>query len=260
MRILILYHSGVGSTKLIAELIQKKLADSFSGNQVDIFSVEDEIENLDYDLFIIGFPTYHASPSTSITNYLERINKFKDEKAAFIFTTCGLYPENTLRIFSKMCLEKNLIPIHTASYRSPASDGTLLFPNLKFLQRFAKNVEDRVNADVELFLKKRINDYKMPRFKAYSIVNYLNKKAGESYKPTIYLNKNRCINCSKCVRSCPHTCFELAKDGYPIYSKGNCEHCYRCIHLCPKQALSIKKNKAPQKQLRVKSINDTIKQ
>ena len=248
MNILVLYHSGVGSTKFVAELLSKELS-SYNHN-VALTSIE-KPHNIDqYDLLCIGFPTYHASPSYSITNYIDKLPRFRAKKPAFIFTTCGLYSANTLRIFTKQCLEKNIIPIYYSSYRSPASDGVLVLPNLKLLQRFQKGLEKKIKYDVDNIFKASLtNKLNKPKFKFYSILNIPNKLGGKSFAPNIHLIKSECIKCKKCVIDCPHNCFSYDEGGYPIYSKSKCEHCYRCIHHCPKKALNIFKNKPPKVQL-----------
>lgn len=249
LRTLILYHSGVGSTKFVATLIAEEL--SACDLIVDIYSIEEEHPSLnDYDFLCIGFPTYHASPSTSITNFINHLPKLTAEKPTFIFTTCGLYSANTLRIFSKQCLTKNLIPVYHNSYRGPASDGTLLFPSLTFMQTFQKKIAKTIKRDVARFLevsKKTVAD--TPNFKLYAFLNFPNKLGGQFFVPNIYLNKEACIRCKKCVLNCPHNCFTYDVQNFPVYQKQQCESCYRCIHHCPKQALNISKKNAPKKQL-----------
>lgn len=63
MKILILYHSGVGNTKKVAKLIESNLNHH---TEVDCISIEQLPENMDYSLYsgiVIGFPTIHTNPT-----------------------------------------------------------------------------------------------------------------------------------------------------------------------------------------------------
>ena len=81
-KILILYHSGAGSTKTIAEVYYKALY----AHSTDIASI-----NLDYDykrlegydFIIFAFPTYHCSPSCSMMDFIKNMPVLKKAKKAF---------------------------------------------------------------------------------------------------------------------------------------------------------------------------------
>lgn len=259
MKTLIIYHSGVGNTKIIANMLYNQLKNKTNATIKSIEEISSDFEIGKFDNYIIGFPTYHSSPSPSILRYLESINPLTQNKPAYIFTTCGWYSTNTLRIFAKRCLDKNIMPVMCCSYRCPATDGTLIAPNMKIWFKFEKDIQIRIEKEtyriMNEFLKKQYN-VKLPRFKFYSIINYPNKLGGHFYKPMIYIHKSRCIKCGKCIEDCPSNCFLTDQDNFPSYKKENCEHCYRCIHHCPVQALSLNKNKIVRKQLNNKFFND----
>lgn len=159
---------------------------------------------------------------------------------------------NSLRIFAKLSLKKNLVTVGSRSFRAPASDGILLIPQCKGFMKFEKNISLKAqqcakNA-AELFAMGEIK-LKLPRWKFYSVLNYPNKLAGEHfYKPKIYVNDDVCVKCGKCVKGCINGCISL-KDGRIILNQTDCEHCYRCIHHCPKGALCLKKNRQTQIRL-----------
>ncbi len=240
-RVLILYHSGVGNTKLIADLIEK----FFRGEYITrILSVEHlhAIEEINsYDFFVIGFPTYHCTPSKTIRSFLNNLPVFTTPKRIFIFTTCGWYSGNTLRIFAKEAKVKNLLTVLSRSYRCPATDGLLLFPRLNCLARFEHKLVKTIERDVrDAQLRFSFEEKEqIPSFNLISILNYPNKIIGLKLAPLVVLNKDNCIRCRRCEISCYHRCFTLDEEGYLLYSNAACEHCYRCIHQCPQRALSI---------------------
>ncbi|AHV97024.1 EFR1 family ferrodoxin [Paenibacillus sabinae] len=251
-KILILYHSGVGNTKFVAERIYENLNRDF---HLEVYSVEQIAGNLDlnhYDGFVFGFPTVHTHPSTRILRFMESLGILAKPVPDYIFTTCGLYSANTLRIFSKYCVKKNIIPVTHRAYRCAAIDGILLAPFMKLWFYHEKGLDNKIDADCQEFLSKMTTggcQLNMPRFKLYSILNYPNKWLGQHLTFPIYLHKDRCTGCGKCIRNCPAAALEKDARNYPVFMSKRCEKCYRCIHRCPRKALSLSKKKPPSKVL-----------
>ena len=257
-KVLVLYHSGVGCTKMVSELISKKLSNKLELSTISIEDITDVSLLNNYKILCMGFPTYHASPSKTMLKFIESLPYFKKTKFVFAYTTCALYSANALRIFAKQCRKKNLIVVYSQSYRSPATDGVLLVPNIKVFFKFEKGLINKINTDIENFISITMShkfSYKFPEFKLYSILNSPNKLLGEFYKPKIHYFKNLCSHCNVCVSRCP--CNSLSFDENEIlkHSKIDCEHCFRCIHHCHKKALSLNKRRSPKKQLNSKFWN-----
>lgn len=93
MNIIVIYHSGAGSTKYIAELFRDTLQKI--GHCVDISAIENykNVNFEGYDGVVIGFPTYHASPSFSASKFMEAMSVAENKLPMYIFTTCGWYSE-----------------------------------------------------------------------------------------------------------------------------------------------------------------------
>ena len=151
-KILVLYFSGVGATKKIAELIALNLSQSC---EVDIFSIEDkDVPNINgYDALVIGTPTYHVAPAKTIMEYFDTMPRLDKEYPAFVFNTHGLCSLNTNRVLAKQLQKKNIITVIDKAYRSPASDGSLIAPFIKRFFEFEKNIEKKVDYDCTVFLE-----------------------------------------------------------------------------------------------------------
>jgi Pyruvate/2-oxoacid:ferredoxin oxidoreductase delta subunit len=250
-KILILYFSGAGATKKVAELIKEKLSQR---SEADIFSVESkDVPNIDgYDALIIGTPTYHAAPAKVIMRYFLSLPRLDNSIPAFIFNTRGLASLNTNRILSKKLYAKNIITLLDREYRGPASDGALVAPFIKPFFEFEKNLKKKINRDCMLFMEKLDKNElqaSIPKFRFGSIINAPNKLAGQYFTLKIHLHKTKCLKCKTCINECPHSAFSITNDGYPTINSKNCENCYRCIHHCPNKALSLSKRSPPQKTL-----------
>lgn len=252
-KIVAIYHSGTGNTKKAAEKIAELLSKYYN---TQLFSVENLPESFnlnDYDGIVIGFPVIHTHPTLRILNFIKNIESPSTLKPAYIFTTCAWYSANTLRIFAKQCIKKNITPILHRVFRGcPASDGSLLLPFIKRFFVFSKNFNKKIFDDVRTFHEKIESgniDIKMPRFKLYSIINYPNKLVGHLITFPIFVHKDVCTTCGKCIDHCPAKALEKDENAYPVFISKRCEKCYRCIHHCPKLALSLSKRKTPKKVL-----------
>lgn len=250
VKILILYYSGVGNTKMVA----KKMYDTlFESNTVTLISVEQPlvITPYDYDALVIGFPTIHSSPAEPILNFIKQMKQLQKSIPTYLFTTCGLYSTNALRIFAKQCRRKNLIPIINRSYRCASTDGILIAPFMKIWFSHEKGLNKKIENDISdfLVLLSRPTTIRIPRFKLYSILNYPNKFLGQHYSPHIYTHKEKCVLCGECIKNCPTHSISKDNNGFPNVKALQCIHCYRCIHHCPKRALSLSDKRTPQKTL-----------
>ena len=248
-KILILYYSGVGNTKKVAEWFLSYLTPFCETMIYSVEKLPSIIDLNNYNAVVIGFPTIHSEPAKPIMMFLNNLPPVKTRIPTFIFTTCGLYSANALRIFAKECINKNLIPVLSRSYRCAAVDGILLAPFMKCLFDDEKNLQERIKNDSQWFkthYDEIINPI-IPKLKWYSSLNYINKFVGNKYCFRIYLHKERCIRCGKCHINCPVQAIDVDNDNNPIIERTKCINCYRCVHHCPKLALSLSKNQPIQK-------------
>lgn len=236
---------------MIATKIFDLLHGSHKATLLSIEKLSADIEKADYDSLVIGFPTIHAAPAQPILTFIEQTTPLLKPVPAFLFTTCGLYSANTLRIFAKRCQQKNMIPILSKSYRCAATDGILIAPAMKVWSCHEKQLDHKIENDVRDFLRQCLIPPipNIPRFKIYSILNYPNKFFGQRFSPKIYTHKENCILCGKCILNCPMQSIEKDEKGYPLVDNEKCIHCYRCIHHCPKKVLSLSKRHPPLKTL-----------
>jgi ferredoxin/flavodoxin len=251
-KILIIFFSGAGATKKVAELLSVSLLQKCT---VDIFSFEQEsaFNITDYDSLIIGTPVYHAAPSKIVTAYFDKMHPLEKQIPTFIFNTRGLWSFNTNRILAKQLQQKNIITIMDREYQSPASDGSLLLPFVKSFFKFEKNLQEKIDSDCAHFislLHKGSLQSSIPRFRWGSILNAPNKLAGKLITITIYVLRGECVRCGKCIANCSHNAWQKNDDAYPEFVKNKCENCYRCIHHCPSKALSLSKHRGTKKVLK----------
>ena len=242
IEIIILYHSGAGSTKTIAEIFYNKLTSFFSCDIENIYLDYNFDKLSEYDFIIFGFPTYHCEPSESMMDFIKKMPKFPEVKNAFVFTTYGLYTGNTEKIFVKSCKHKNINTCGSNAYKAPATDGVLLFPSMDFMFKYGEEVPNKIKKDIN-FIKDTLKSdvYKsnyIPRIKLYTILNYPNKLFGKNFTRNISIINNKCIGCEKCVNECIRDCWKKEKDKR-VWNSDNCESCFKCVHHCPSSAIIL---------------------
>ena len=245
----ILYYSGVGNTQYVANIIYNYL---INNNEAAIFSIEHLPNNFnvnDYSKLIIGFPTIHSEPAKPIVDFINNLATPDNNIPSFIYTTCGLYSANTIKIFCKLCLKKKIIPVKTNSYRCAATDGILLAPFMDIWYHHKKGLEEIIKADTNQFINLDAFVPAIPKLKWYSLLNYPNKLLGKYLRFKIYLHESNCTKCGLCIKNCPASAYTIGKKGYPLFNSWKCINCYRCIHHCPELALSLSKKKTPKRVL-----------
>lgn len=242
-RIIIIYHSGSGSTELISRVFSERLRED---NKVDIAMIKPDFNYgilSSNDLVILGFPTYGFAPSFSTIEFVKNMPVMKDT-AFFLFTTCGLYSGNSIRILSDMLQGKDGRVIGYTQIRGPASDGVLFFPWIRFFFSYEKRVNEKIDTavnEIKSFLIKKDNTINIPRLRWYSpFTRLFRRQLGRveyrQYSSNLRILEERCNNCNICVRNCIRGCWTKGKN-HPYINPDNCEFCLKCVHNCPKKAI-----------------------
>jgi ferredoxin/flavodoxin len=256
-RIAVIHHSGSGSTRTIGEILAELLSKIYA---VDTYSVKHSFDYgslSEYDLLIIGTPTYNCAPSKSITEFVEGMPKF-DEKPAFIYTTFALYSGNSLRNLAKALLKKGVVTSGYAHIKGPASDGALLFPSFGWLFNYEKGIKEnleKILEEIDMIVSALALKPKIPIFKWYVPLNWPNQYFGEKsfykYREKMKVLADRCTNCNTCVKGCIRGCWTEGEET-PRYSPADCEFCVKCIHNCPSSAIVLSEKMADKPRLNKK--------
>jgi flavodoxin/ferredoxin len=247
MKILLLYYSGAGNTKLFASIIEKVLIErKHTVKSVKI--TESSINSLDNDFNVlyIGFPTYFRAAPDLIFKALDKLSG--NNRQLMTFMSRGLYSGNTFRDFHKKAMEKEFIPIGFINLFTPGPD--LLTSAIKensFLEKIYMNIHSRnIYKKINRFVDKMSEGeaIKFVHKKWYTfldefIVKKAEIKANNAYKDWIgkfWANKENCTQCMNCVKGCPRN--NIYFDNGITFGK-NCDVCLYCICNCPKHAINI---------------------
>lgn len=203
----ILYFSGSGKSKRLAEYLAKEL-------DFPISDIVFEMENSDYELALIVFPVYCQNLPDPVKNFLP---KLKAKKVAFAATygkkSFGNVIEDAVNITKSEFIGGVCIPCgHSFLSEADDFDFASLYP---FIERI-KNPE---KAEVQSAKKDFYAD----------LIPAQRTRIGIKIKQT-----DSCTKCGKCTDICPMGSIKYGKIGR------NCIRCLRCINECPENALKFK--------------------
>lgn len=256
-RCVVLFHSGAGSTRAIAEIIASIL--DLELKEIGVDRTDDVWGS--YDCFVLAFPVYHSYASSTMQEFIRGVRRFEVPKKVYVIGTCGLFEDNAVRHFYGLCAGKNILICGAGVYRGPATDGVLLLPPFKWMFEYGRYTVPQLKRDLGL-IEKMINGewlaMKKPRWKWYTALNYPNKKLGKLLKHRLKVDHCRCVACGLCVKNCVRRCISYGADGVEI-GMAECENCFKCVHHCPTSAIVLSK-KTPLKFKLTPSFYEGLKE
>jgi ferredoxin/flavodoxin len=260
--IAVLYHSGSGSTKLVATVIAERLAKSEPVDLIPISFEYDAGKILSYRTLVFGFPTYHGNPSRSMREFFERLPVADDPIPVHLFITYGLYPDHTLRVAARILAKKGYLTTGHMGIRGPASDGALMLPEwIGLMFRYERRAPEKIDefvSGVRASADSGNAALLMPRYVWYTSLNAPHRLLGEMNndrcRNRIRVDERLCISCGRCVTECIRGCWRMENER-PVFDQENCEFCLRCIHNCPAGAISFSQRTRNKPRLNEKFYN-----
>lgn len=235
---MVVYYSGTGNSRIIAERIALKLNDKTFDAFVSI--KENREEQLCSEApWVFVCPTYFYRLPGLFETFLRRCT-FSGSRDAYFAMTCGSGIWNAEKQLKTLCpelglnyrgLKKILMPEnYTASFPVPDAKQT------EEIIRKALPVADGVAECVA-------EDRDIPR-KKYGLFGHIdNGFLNRTLYKVIVSSKGfhiegNCVSCGICEKVCPANAVNLS-GGKPVWN-GNCVHCMACINACPQKAIEYK--------------------
>lgn len=241
---LLVYFSMGGTTKKIAEHIASGLESV--GFHVDLHSLTSgpPPSPLDYDLFGLGSPTYYFSPPIIVSDYLKTLPRFN--LPFFVFILFGSFIGDSGNWIRRHLLAKGGRDVGYFTCRSLDNYygylklGVLANPHLPsfadferafhFGQSIASHLADSSYQPAPYDPKISLI-YRLERFISRKwFIQHL-------YYKFFKIDKQRCVRCGICVRTCPMNNISLRPSSFPEFGR-NCIACLMCQLKCPHDAIS----------------------
>ena len=246
MKVLIIYFSGTGNTRKVAE----KYAESFHelGHDAELVSVDGLPRNKDLteefltkltnaDIVGFGYPVHAFNAPSVMLKLAKFLPKQPGTKRAFIFNTSGeplklnnissiklahMLKRRRYNVFSEYhyCMPYNIIFRHTdtMAYQMWHTAEQLIPLDVKEIVAGTPHTLKRVACGAFVAWVMRCEHWGV-------------KLNGKQYK----VLKN-CVHCQKCITVCPTNNISVKRNGQLKFG-GNCLMCMRCAQLCPKDAI-----------------------
>ena len=236
---MILYFSGTGNSKYVAEKIKKLTGD-------ELVSINEKIKNNDNNKITVNeklvfvMPTYAWRLPRVVREWIIKTN-FTGVKNVWFVMTCGSEIGNSAKYNTQLCKIKSFSYMGTAQVVMP-ENYILMFNSPE--QSEIVNITEKAEPIIEKIANEIFENkqFSIPRNNFYDKimsgpVNMLFYPMFVKSKP--FYADDKCTGCGKCEKVCPLNNIEL-KNGRPVWNK-NCTHCTACISYCPVGAIEYGK-------------------
>ncbi len=236
---MVLYFTGTGNSRFIAELTAKELGDS-------TYSINDGIKGRTYpdirneERLVFSVPTYAWRLPRVINDWIIATDIFAGKKIYF-FMNCGDSIGNAAKNLRDLCTKKSITYMGCARILMPENYIAMFdCPSVEESERIVKKAVGRVKTLLSIVKDGRMLPEEPVTFVgkiSSGIVNFMFYATCVSSKK--YYSTDACIGCGKCTEACPLNNIHLEK-GRPVWGS-NCTHCMACICDCPSEAIEYGK-------------------
>lgn len=238
MKVILYVFSGTGNTLKVASLYKKYL-----NADVTVYRISEKSGKAPspegFDLIGIGYPIHAFYAPEPVLKFVKNLPSVAYRRA-FIFKTSGeglhLNDGSSYGVIKTLrkkgydvTLERHYVMPYNMIYRH--SDEMA-----KQMWIYAKAYV-KLNCD-EISLFKR-EDVDRPLYKTVfaRLLGFIERHFAHLHGPMFKVNANKCINCRKCINSCPQNNISLEDGEYKFGHK--CVLCMDCSFNCPTDAIGI---------------------
>jgi len=235
---LMIYFSGTGNSKYIAELFCRIM-------NAECHSIEEKIDfrRLISSQETIGFcyPIYGSRVPRIMREFAEKHIEFLKDKIIIIFCTQWLFSGDGARVFTDIFPKKYVKVIYAEHFLMPNNVNNLFFLPLeseKKVKKYIQNAERKMKIVCENIKKGIIKKRGFNIFsRILGLFQGLYMPLWEKKALNLVRIYDDCTQCGLCVSVCPMNNFE--NQNGKIITKQNCIICYRCINKCPQKAIAV---------------------
>lgn len=238
---MILYFTGTGNSKYIADALANELADEvISMNQYIKAETKGNFESEKPYVFVA--PVYLATLPEIVRKFISE-STFTGNKMAYFISTCASEPSAVPNAARDLCEENSKFTYMGSTYvKMPQNYIALFTMTPKEEQESRYIAADKLVKEIsaKISAQEVIQDNPSSKF-GYTAIKEVEKLYNHGFAKTKkFKATDKCIGCSVCEKKCPVNAISmLAKK--PIWVKNKCIHCMACINNCPKHAIEYGK-------------------
>ncbi len=235
---MILYFSGTGNSKYIADILAERLGENaVSANEL-IKSSQTAKQSVGERLIFVS-PVYAWRLPRVFQGFIEKSGL---KGRAYFVITCGDSICNAQKHLAKFCKKTRLELMGVRQIVMPENYIAMFsVPPKEEIPKLLSTAKAKALSLAESIL----NEEKLPPVKANLLGKFLSSKLvnGGFYTFCVSAKKfyatEKCISCGKCEKACMLNNITV-KDGKPVWGN-NCTHCMACICGCPALAIEYGK-------------------
>jgi flavodoxin/ferredoxin len=252
MRATIVYFSQTGNTEKVAYALYDRLqAEGYTVTPLMYEDVADFPEALEgVDILGVGFPTFFGYPPKFIEEFLKGLPKVNGT-SAFVFTTYGGATAGDSLYEAASALKKKGYTI-LGGLKLEGSDS---YPQGRELGINAGRPDDddllATAGFVDMILDAKKAGRSLDPEQLASPTPFFARSHGKSHvalikkmrkdiEGDVLFNKEQCLFCETCKKSCPTRSIQTG-EKFPEFSWKCIDglRCYQCVRVCPGKALSV---------------------
>ncbi len=236
---MILYFTGTGNSRYIAERIAEALGD-------ELLSMNDRIKagahspvETDERLVIVT-PTYAWRIPRIVRDHLAETD-FPCGAQAWFVMTCGSEIGNAAKYNRALCQEKQLSYMGTAQIVMP--ENYIAMFNAPQAEE-ARQIVVRAEPDIDRAVSAIAANQAFPQLRNNLYDRFMSGPVNPIFysffvKASAFTAGDACTGCGQCARFCPTNNIAI-ENGKPVWG-GDCTHCMACICRCPAEAIEYGK-------------------
>ncbi|MCL2406444.1 MAG: EFR1 family ferrodoxin [Defluviitaleaceae bacterium] len=235
---LMLYFSGTGNSKYIAELFSRNMG-------AKCFSIEEDVDFERHigksDTIAFCYPVYMSRVPRILREFVTRYVNALRGKRVIIFCTQLILSGDGARAFMQLIPKGYVRVIYAEHFFMPNNvTNVAILPTAGegAIQRCAKRAQKKMKKACDNIVLGKVRKRGFNPFSRFLglfqgvLLNKVEQAANKSVRIS-----DKCTLCGVCEAACPMG--NLAVSGNMVTHKQNCTMCYRCVNKCPYGAITI---------------------
>ena len=239
---MILYFSGTGNCKYVAERIASEVGDT----AVSVEDSDGKIALKKGEIFGTVFPTHFWEVPAIMREFLEKASiTAKGENYVFAIATYGTTP-GCSGTDAKKLLRKKGIDLSAAFSLKMPDNWTPMFDlsNSEMVRRQNEEADKNLAVLIENIKARGKGNRATPKAPYFARI-ISDKLYLKARRTSNFYVEDTCVGCGLCAKQCPVHAIEIQNEK-PVWIKEHCTLCLRCLHLCPKFSIQYGDGKTKQ--------------